>query len=72
LMNQGLMQKIHKFDYSPQMFYLVANRSNGRHPYFDVTQGNNLYYPATPGWDYSTGLGTPNLPDFYQVLSNMS
>lgn len=69
LVNQGLLQKIRKFDYSPQMFYQVANRSNGLRPYFDVTQGNNLYYPATSGWDYSTGLGTPNLADFYQILS---
>jgi hypothetical protein len=28
-----------------------------------------LYYPATPGWDYPSGLGTPNLADFYQVIS---
>jgi kumamolisin len=26
----------------------------------DITQGNNLFYPATPGWDYVTGLGTPS------------
>jgi hypothetical protein len=22
--------------------------------------GGNLSYPATPGWDYSTGWGTPD------------
>jgi hypothetical protein len=52
------------------LFYVVAQGMNGMHPYYDVTRGNNLYYPATPGWDYSTGLGTPNLWDFYLVLSN--
>jgi kumamolisin len=26
----------------------------------DVTRGANLYYPATPGWDYATGWGSPN------------
>jgi hypothetical protein len=38
------------------------------HPFYDVIQGNNLYYPATPGWDFATGLGTPNLVDFSSVL----
>jgi Subtilase family len=70
LINQGLIQQIGKFTASPQLFYMVAQGMNGMHPYFDVTRGNNLYYPATPGWDYSTGLGTPNLWDFYLVLSN--
>ncbi|HLJ65727.1 MAG TPA: S53 family peptidase, partial [Chloroflexota bacterium] len=27
-------------------------------PFHDVTQGNNLYYPATPGWDFATGWGS--------------
>lgn len=70
LVNEGAMQQIHKFDYSPQMFYLAANKNGGMQPYFDVTRGNNLYYPATPGWDFSSGLGTPNLAAFYQVVCN--
>jgi kumamolisin len=68
LVNEGTIQQASKFTYSPQLFYRVANSSNGQHPYYDVTQGNNLYYPATPGWDFSTGLGTPNLADFYQAV----
>ena len=68
LVNQGLMQQIGKFTASPQLFYVVALGVNVMHPYYDVTSGNNLYYPATPGWDYATGLGTPNLLDFYMVL----
>lgn len=27
-------------------------------PFHDVTTGTNLYYPATPGWDYATGWGS--------------
>ncbi len=68
LVNQGLLKQVRQFGYSPSIFYQVANNSNGLHPYFDVTRGNNLYYPATPGWDYSTGLGTPNIADFYQAM----
>ncbi|HLG74857.1 MAG TPA: S53 family peptidase [Ktedonobacteraceae bacterium] len=68
LVNEGLLQQIHKFDGSPQTFYRAATTSNGQQPYYDVRQGNNLYYPATAGWDYATGLGTPNLPAFYQAV----
>ena len=70
LVNEDLIKQVHEFFYSPQLFYMVANDSTGLHlhPFYDVTQGNNLYYPATPGWDFATGLGTPNLVDFYSVL----
>lgn len=68
LVNEGLLKQLNKFTASPQLFYIVAEGAGGLHPYYDVTQGNNLYYPATPGWDYASGLGTPNLADFYQVL----
>ena len=42
------------------------------HAFYDVTQGNNLYYPATPGWDNATGLGTPNLVNFYNALYRLA
>src|SRR5437588_81133 len=68
LVNEGLIHQIDKYAYSPRMFYLAAGKNDGMQPFYDVTRGNNLYYPATPGWDYPTGLGTPNLADFYQVI----
>jgi len=68
LVNEGLIHQINKYAYSPRMFYLAADRNDGMQPFYDVTRGNNLYYPATPGWDYPSGLGTPNLADFYQVI----
>jgi kumamolisin len=71
LVNEGLVQQLRKFTADPQMFYAVANNAGGQRPYFDVTQGNNLYYRAGPGWDACTGLGTPNLASFYQVLYNL-
>lgn len=33
---------------------------SGSRPFHDITSGTNLYYPATAGWDYATGLGTPD------------
>jgi subtilase family serine protease len=32
----------------------------GSSAYHDVTSGNNLYYYATPGYDLTTGWGSPN------------
>jgi subtilase family serine protease len=29
--------------------------------FYDVTLGGNRFYRAGPGWDYSTGLGTPDI-----------
>lgn len=40
----------------------------GTGAFHDVTQGNNWYYQAGPGWDYVTGLGSPNL---YQLAQNL-
>ena len=30
-------------------------------PFHDVVAGGNRYYRAGPGWDYVTGLGSPNV-----------
>ncbi len=68
LVNQGMIARKHEYFYGPDTFYEVVDHAGKFHPFFDVTQGNNLYYSATPGWDYTTGLGTPNLVDFFHVL----
>lgn len=48
-------------------FYTLANHPGQFHPYTDITQGDNLFYPATPAWDYATGWGAPNLADILQL-----
>jgi kumamolisin len=70
LVNEDTIQRLSTFGYSPRLYYAVANKNAGANAYFDVTSGNNLYYHATPGWDYPTGLGTPNLASFDQVVTN--
>jgi kumamolisin len=69
LINQTLMRQQGAYFYGPDTFYTAAIGSGKAHPFFDVTQGNNLFYKATRGWDYTTGLGTPNLPEFLTVLT---
>ncbi|GAC1359884.1 MAG: hypothetical protein NVS4B11_29270 [Ktedonobacteraceae bacterium] len=78
LTNQAIMQKTSSgsnggaFFYAPDTFYTVASKAGSSQPFYDVTQGNNLYYAATPGWDDATGLGTPNLLDFTNDLYHMT
>ncbi len=42
-------------------WYLLACNTQTYAPFHDVTSGNNLYYPATSGYDLATGIGTPNV-----------
>lgn len=36
--------------------------------FHDVARGGNLLYPATPGWDYSTGWGSPRVSALAQAI----
>ncbi|TMC23411.1 MAG: peptidase S53 [Chloroflexi bacterium] len=38
--------------------------------YHDVASGNNLYYPATTGYDLATGMGSPNVWNIARDLVN--
>lgn len=67
LVNQALKQQGKPAMGGVPEFYTIANHSANTHPYTDITQGNNLFYPATPGWDYSTGWGSPNFMGILQA-----
>jgi subtilase family serine protease len=62
-------------------FYKLGQSSNYTQDFHDITNGNNSVnskgvkvpgYPAVPGWDPATGLGTPNaeklLPDLIAAM----
>ena len=68
LINEGLIQQKGQFVYSPQIFYEVVHDAHGGHPYYNVTQGDNLYYKASSGWNYPTGFGAPNITGFYAII----
>ncbi len=78
LANQAIMQKTSKgnnggvFFYAPDTFYTAWTQADSRQPFYNVTRGNNLYYSASTGWNYPTGIGTPNLVDFTNTLYSMS
>jgi subtilase family serine protease len=50
---------------SPRLYSLYDGTTTpGSYPvggYNDIILGTNTPYPATPGWDYATGLGSFNV-----------
>jgi subtilase family serine protease len=49
----------------PMLYDIAATSPAAFH---DITKGNNLFYPATPGWDYATGIGSPDLAVLDQAV----
>ena len=51
------------------VLYHIASSAAGPTAFFDVTEGANPL-PATPGWDFPTGLGTPVLANILKAADN--
>lgn len=51
------------------MLYTLFNTSQTYPAYHDVTTGNNLYYPASTGYDMATGIGSP---DAYNIIRDLN
>ncbi|GAC1567843.1 MAG: hypothetical protein NVS3B14_15140 [Ktedonobacteraceae bacterium] len=49
---------------NPLLYSLLNSSSLYSSAFHDVTSGNNLYYPATTGYDMATGIGTANAYGF--------
>jgi kumamolisin len=43
------------------ILYEIASTKQPYKAFNDVVAGGNRYYRAGPGWDYVTGLGSPNV-----------
>jgi kumamolisin len=67
ILNQGYIATKNYYSYGPDTFYFIKSHASRSHPYYEITSGTNLYYKAGSGWNYTTGLGTPHLPDFLAV-----
>jgi subtilase family serine protease len=50
-----------RLGYVNPMLYRLASTPQRYPPFHDVTEGGNRYYQATRGWDYATGLGSPDV-----------
>jgi subtilase family serine protease len=47
--------------FAAPILYDLATKRQPIPPFHQVTLGNNGYYPATPGWNFATGLGSPDV-----------
>jgi subtilase family serine protease len=48
--------------------YALFNAQSSQPPFHDISTGNNLYYPAGPGYDMATGIGSPDVSNIAQDL----
>ncbi|GER91832.1 hypothetical protein KDW_59940 [Dictyobacter vulcani] len=51
--------------------YRLYNTPQPTLAYHDIISGNNLYYPATEGYDLATGLGSPDAWNIAQDLAGI-
>jgi kumamolisin len=50
------------------VLYQIANSADGKAAFHDVLLGGNRSDNCTPGWDYSTGLGSPDVLKLAQAM----
>jgi kumamolisin len=50
--------------------YKLASTKQPYPAFHDVTQGNNLFYPATANYDLASGLGSPDIYNIARDLAN--
>jgi subtilase family serine protease len=54
-------QKAGPLCFATPLLYEIADQSWKYPPFHDVALGDNLYYSAVTGWDFATGLGSPDV-----------
>jgi kumamolisin len=63
LLTRQLAQKegVGRLGFIDPMLYSIASNNPANTVFHDITRGGNLAQQATPGWDYATGLGSPDV-----------
>ena len=51
----------------PVLYQVAASQAAGA-VFHDIVRGGNLLYEAAPGWDYSTGLGSPRVAPLARAI----
>jgi subtilase family serine protease len=55
--------------FANESLYRIGTSASYATDFYDVTLGDNLPYPATPGWDNATGWGTPDVAHLMQDMT---
>ncbi len=70
LINEYLQQQQKsRLGFANPVLYGLQNAQQQFPPFHDVTSGNNLYYPATAGYDEASGWGSP---DIYNIARDVA
>ncbi|HEY0756193.1 MAG TPA: S53 family peptidase [Ktedonobacteraceae bacterium] len=73
LINQYLQsQNLSRFGTANPALYAVYNSQQATPAFHDVSSGNNLFYPATAGYDMASGIGSPNVTALAKDLAALS
>lgn len=73
LVNQYLQANGQKrVGYTNPTLYMLFNAQQSFPAFHDTTTGNNLYYPATAGYDLASGMGSPDIYNIARDLLNIS
>ena len=66
----ALHEGVGRLGFVNPMLYALANGPDADTIFHDVTRGGNLAQQATPGWDYATGLGSPDVTALAGAIIN--
>jgi kumamolisin len=70
LINEYLQnQQKSRIGFANPVLYGLQNAQQPFSPFHDITSGDNLYYPATPGYDQASGWGSP---DIYNIARDVA
>ncbi len=58
-----------RMGFANPVLYGLFNGQEQYPPFHDVTSGNNLFYPATTGYDMASGIGSP---DIYNIARDIA
>ncbi len=70
LINEYLQkQQKSRIGFANPVLYGLRNATQPFPPFHDITSGNNLFYPATAGYDEASGWGSP---DIYNIARDVA
>lgn len=61
-------QGVGRLGFVDPILYALASATQPFPPFHQITEGTNRFYPAAPGWNPATGLGSP---DVYNLARDM-
>ena len=61
-----------RIGFANPVIYSLSSATQQYPPFHDVTSGNNLFYPATTGYDEASGWGSPDVYNIARDIAGVS